>query len=222
MYTNLGSRTDCAGSGRPLLAPGAGCPTIHGGILGFISVFLILAATTLAADCPDSATVKGVSYPVTERWCGKKLDTTLLAKPEQLAQLPDTLTYEDYRIYVLKETRDAFVRMADSARQSGVHLIADSGFRSPRFQERIIARRMAEGESFERVIRFVAPPGFSEHHTGRALDLVPSEARFVHTATYKWLTENAADFGFVESIPEDSTGKSYWESWHWYYTGDSD
>ncbi|HEX2897887.1 MAG TPA: D-alanyl-D-alanine carboxypeptidase family protein, partial [candidate division Zixibacteria bacterium] len=69
----------------------------------------------------------------------------------------------------------------------------------------------------KKLITFVAPPGYSEHHTGRAVDFVPSEARFAYSKIYKWLKNNAAEFGFFETFPEDTTGLVPWESWHWVY-----
>ena len=144
----------------------------------------------------------------------------MIAVKADLVRLPERFCFEDYRIYVMPAARDAFVGMAGAALKDSVHLIVDSGYRSGEFQEKIIKRRMAAGEDFEAVARFVAPPGYSQHETGCAFDLVPSEARFAHTETYAWLSEHAAEYGFVETYPEDSTHTRYWESWHWYYRGE--
>jgi D-alanyl-D-alanine carboxypeptidase len=101
-------------------------------------------------------------------------------------------------------------------------LIADSGFRSISYQRRIIKNRLAAGEKMEHILKSVAPPGYSQHHTGRSLDLCPSEARFAHTKTYRWLVEHAAACGFRETIPNNPAYPGTWESWHWTYVGDLD
>jgi D-alanyl-D-alanine carboxypeptidase len=168
--------------------------------------------------CDEVVVVDKVEYAVPQQWCPRKIDSSLLAEPGDLVQLPQELTFEDYRIYVTSDTRDAFVAMATAARKDSIDLIADSGFRSLSFQRRIIRKRLAAGETIERVFLNVAPPGYSEHHTGRALDLVPSEARFAHTPTYKWLSENAGEFGFVETYQDIEGDNLRWESWHWYHT----
>lgn len=152
-----------------------------------------------------------------QRWCGRKLEKSDLADSKKLARLPRDLSSDSSKIYVTLETKKALTKMAAAAQKSGISLIVDSGFRSVWYQRQIIRRRMQEGENYEKLITFVAPPGYSEHHTGRAVDFVPSEARFAHTKTYKWLKENAADFGFFETYPENTTGTIPWESWHWVY-----
>ena len=194
---------------------------LSGKILALAAVMVLtLAAAPSCAQCRETITVDSVEYEIPDRWCGKKLDSTQLADKTRLVRLPDSLTFQDYRIYVMPAVRDAFVRMADAARRDSIFLIVDSGFRSADFQRRIIKRRLAAGEPFERIARHVAPPGYSRHETGRAIDLVPSEARFAHTPMYRWLKEYAREYGFEETYPEpkgDPDGL-WWESWHWEYT----
>ncbi len=172
-------------------------------------------------DCHEIIEIDSVEYILPERWCGKKLDSLDIADPEKLTRLPDSLTFEDYRIYVLPETRDALLVMSSEARKDSVYLIVDSGFRSVDFQKRIIKNRLEAGEDYQKVINFVAPPGYSQHHSGLAVDFVPSEAQFAKSNVYLWLKSNAAEFGFYESYPEDSTGYIPWESWHWIFKSDS-
>ena len=80
---------------------------------------------------------------------------------------------------------------------------------------------MIAGEEYLKVINYVAPPGYSQHHSGLAVDFVPSEAMFAKTKEYLWLKNNAGNFGFYETYPEDSTGLIPWESWHWSFDSDS-
>ncbi len=187
-----------------------------------IAVCLTVAVCILPSSthaCNEVFIIDSVEYAVSEQWCNRALDSSQIAQPKDLVRLPQEYTFEDYRIYVLPETREAFVAMAQAARRDSIMLIVDSGFRSPGYQERIYRRRLQRGETIEKILRSVAPPGYSEHHTGRAVDLCPSEARFAHTDTYRWLRENASRFGFTESLPEDKANDGSWESWHWYFQG---
>lgn len=187
------------------------------------TTFSCIAGLSSTADeinsnnCKETFEIDGKDYPVPARWCGKKLDKSQLAETKKLEKLPGEISFESSKIYVTKETRQALLKMAESAKKSGIKLIVDSGFRSVWYQKLIIKRRLEKGEDFKKLITFVAPPGYSEHHTGRAVDFVPSEARFAYTETYKWLKEHAGEFGFYETWPEDSTGEIPWESWHWVY-----
>ncbi|MFQ5499001.1 MAG: D-alanyl-D-alanine carboxypeptidase family protein [Candidatus Zixiibacteriota bacterium] len=167
------------------------------------------------AECGETVMIDSVTYTIPDHWCGRALDSAALADPEELVVLPDDCTFQDYRIFLTREARDAYIEMAFVAREDGIDLIADSGYRSAEYQRRIFRRRMAAGESFSSAARFVAPPGYSSHQTGCSVDLVPSEARFAHTPQYAWLRANAHRFGFGESYPEDSSSVLSWESWHW-------
>ncbi len=185
---------------------------------------LLLVAAGVAADepaCNDSLAINDSTYAIPEFWCARWIDSTSWADPVELSRVPDRFTFEEYRIYLLKEARDAFVTMAQDAKKDSIDLLIDSGYRSPDFQRRIISRRLKKGEPFERIVKHVAPPGYSEHHTGRAFDLVPSEAAFAFTPAYDWLKKNAPRYGFRESYPEASPESLWWESWHWYYVGDT-
>ena len=76
---------------------------------------------------------------------------------------------------------------------------------------------MAEGRTWEDLVRYVAPPGYSEHMLGVVVDLYPSNWRFASTPEYQWLKENASTYHFVESYPEINPEGFPWEAWHWKY-----
>ena len=188
-------------------------------LIGAVLILSLVMFTMPAGtdDCTEVITIDSLEYPVPDRWCGKKLDSTQIADPKTLVCLAEELTYEEYRIYVLPEVKAAFSKMAEVAKKDSIDLIIDSGYRSASFQERIIMKRLEAGQNVQEILSMVAPPGYSEHETGRAVDLVPSEARFASSKTYRWLTENASRFGFQESYPESAADSISWEAWHWYY-----
>jgi D-alanyl-D-alanine carboxypeptidase len=69
-------------------------------------------------------------------------------------------------------------------------------------------------------------PGYSEHHTGLAVDIVtPSyqvlNAGFAQTDAAVWMAQNAHRYGFIIRYPADKvdvTGIGY-EPWHVRYVG---
>ena len=65
-----------------------------------------------------------------------------------------------------------------------------------------------------------AAPGYSEHHTGRAIDIAspgsrPLTEEFEDSAAFRWLERNAAGYGFSMSYPRDNPGGFIYEPWHW-------
>ena len=114
----------------------------------------------------------------------------------------------------------AWRRMHAAAASDGVDLRPVSGFRSVARQARIIRRKLAAGARIGDILRFVAAPGCSEHHTGRALDLgspaaVDLDEDFARTREYRWLTRHAARFGFRLSYPRGNPHGIGFEPWHW-------
>lgn len=181
------------------------------------SLEISFSKDTLSNNCVEKIKIDDIEYPVPHRWCGKKLDKSFLADSKKLARVPLEISADSFKIYVTPKTKKALVTMAEAAKKDSIELIVDSGFRSIWYQKQIIRRRLEAGENYEKLITYVAPPGYSEHHTGRAVDFVPSEARFVFTDAYKWLKSHAAEFGFYETYPKDTSGTTPWESWHWVF-----
>ncbi len=74
-----------------------------------------------------------------------------------------------------------------------------------------------------------APPGFSEHATGYAIDFGTrdangcrdAEACFGNTAAGRWLFAHGARFGFELSFPAGNRQGVKWEPWHWRWVGDA-
>jgi D-alanyl-D-alanine carboxypeptidase len=118
----------------------------------------------------------------------------------------------------------AWKRMKKAARIEGIRLYIVSAFRSITRQSEIIERKRRNGISEKEIFRVNALPGFSEHHTGRALDLnTPGSPElkeaFEDSPAFRWLMQNASRFGFRLSYPrENKYGISY-EPWHWFYMG---
>jgi len=126
--------------------------------------------------------------------------------------------------YLAPEAAVAWRTLRNRARSDGIELYLVSSFRSLNDQSRLLRQRLDEGRELGRVIRGTALPGYSEHHTGCAVDLAtPDEPvvsqRFRDSDTYAWLQENAGDTGFIESYPASNDSGLIPEPWHWYFEG---
>ena len=114
----------------------------------------------------------------------------------------------------------AWKKMKAAAAAENVSLLPLSGFRSVTRQTVIIRSKLAAGESIESILRLVAAPGCSEHHTGRALDIgspinLKLETSFARTREYRWLKSHAQRFGFHLSYPKNNQHGIGYEPWHW-------
>jgi len=116
----------------------------------------------------------------------------------------------------------AWRAMKADAGQADIALHLVSAFRSFERQCEIVRAKLAAGQSLDRILEVSAPPGYSEHHTGRAVDIGatandPLDQAFDTTAAYAWLTRNAAGHGFALSYPRGNRYGYRYEPWHWVY-----
>jgi D-alanyl-D-alanine carboxypeptidase len=110
--------------------------------------------------------------------------------------------------------------MKAAALDDGETLFIVSAFRSVARQAEIVRGRLRSGASIEEILAVCAAPGYSEHHTGRAVDLStpgvpPLETSFADSSAFRWLRQNAARFVFVLSYPQDNPYGYQYEPWHW-------
>jgi D-alanyl-D-alanine carboxypeptidase len=115
---------------------------------------------------------------------------------------------------------DAWKDLREAAFEVGITLVPISGFRSVQRQREIIQAKLSAGQSIGDILKMVAAPGYSEHHTGRAIDIgVPDEEplteRFADTPAFSWLEENAGNYGFSLSFPRGNPHGIAYEPWHW-------
>ena len=127
------------------------------------------------------------------------------------------------------DMRDSLLNMRKEARKDGIYLVFLSGYRSINLQKEIFysLKSFRNQEAAERA-RVSAPPGYSEHSTGFAIDIGDAtqretdfETEFQNTDAFKWLIKNAAKFHFKLSFPKDNIYIDY-EPWHWRYEGSID
>ncbi|MGC9502360.1 M15 family metallopeptidase [Baaleninema sp.] len=123
----------------------------------------------------------------------------------------------------------SFLAMQQAAARDGVQLVPLSGFRDRSTQYSLFfggARQ--RGQSLSQRARVSAPPGYSEHHTGYAIDIGDANApeydvhpHFEMSMAGMWLRIHAGEYGFELSFPRTHPCVSY-EPWHWRWVGDAE
>jgi len=114
-----------------------------------------------------------------------------------------------------KEVNSQYVKMWKAAEKQGLKFLVNSSYRT-------LEEQQDEYDSYGD--EYASRPGFSEHQTGLALDIVThgdTGNEFENTDEFKWLQKNAHKYGFILRYPkgkENITGYEY-ESWHYRYLG---
>lgn len=138
-----------------------------------------------------------------------------------IATLETVATNEEGRQYQLIPAAAAAWRdMQRAAAADGYSLIVQSAFRSVARQVELIQARLEKGDTIAVILASIAPPGYSEHHTGCAVDIASRshpalDESFADTPDYAWLTANAHQFGFTLSYPRGNLSGYVYEPWHW-------
>lgn len=134
----------------------------------------------------------------------------------------------DGGIKLRKAAAAKYQEMANAAAVQGIYFAPISGFRSLEDQQHVFFDVKAERkQNVSKRAEVSAPPGYSEHHTGYAIDLgdgsVPEahlSTSFEETPAFQWLEANASSFSFEMSFPKNNRQKVSYEPWHWRFVGD--
>lgn len=123
-------------------------------------------------------------------------------------------------LWLLAPAARAWQRMRSAASIDGVHLDAISGYRSHAYQLGIFERKLRRGQTVQQILGVNAAPGYSEHHSGLAMDIgtrgePPAEETFEASAAFAWLVRHARAFGFTLSYPRNNPHGITYEPWHW-------
>ena len=124
--------------------------------------------------------------------------------------------------------------MVTAAQADGISLIPVSGYRSRERQHNNFERKIkyytdlgyGKAEATRIASEIVLMPGTSEHNAGLAMDFGTNgnytlDENFAKTDAFKWLSEHAADYGFILRYESDTKHitKITYEPWHWRYVG---
>ena len=216
------------------------------GLVGLLSAFLLLPIIT-ARQTTDSTEPAQTSKPEVESKPIPEPSVDSTATPTQLAtqassgllgHLPYDVASEseleaisaDGRLKMRSAAANKFQQMQAAAKADGVILVAISAFRDDKTQEQLFfgVKEQRVQDAAKRA-EVSAPPGYSEHHTGYAIDIgdgnAPAtnlETSFADTAAFRWLEQNALKYSFELSFPPDNKQGVSYEPWHWRFVGDRD
>lgn len=134
----------------------------------------------------------------------------------------------DGQIRLLKPAAQAYQEMVAAAQAEGISLVPLSAFRSIKEQEQVfVSLKQERVQTATERANVSAPPGYSEHHTGYAIDIGDGKTSasdlspsFEQTVAFRWLQDNAPKFSFEMSFPKDNAQGVTYEPWHWRFVGD--
>jgi D-alanyl-D-alanine carboxypeptidase len=137
---------------------------------------------------------------------------------------------DDGSIILRQAAAEKFLDMMAAAKAEGVEIVPLSGFRSIEEQEGVFFDVKAErGQEATKRAEVSAPPGYSEHHTGYAIDVgdryypdADLKESFENTPAFEWLQANASYYSFELSFPKNNPQNVSYEPWHWRFVGDRD
>ena len=152
---------------------------------------------------------------------------------EKNVELVDAKNAWDEDIKVEKNAYESYLKLEKALEKDGVNIELDSVYRSVKAQQDLWDEWSADPEKgIDYVRKFVAVPGYSEHHTGLAIDICirkedgelefDNDEMIADRETFAKVHEKLADYGFILRYlenREDSTGYTY-EPWHLRYVGD--
>jgi zinc D-Ala-D-Ala carboxypeptidase len=152
---------------------------------------------------------------------GKVRHLRRIREPRQLA----FIGYDTHHRaqWLIPRAAHAWLRLHDAAENNGIELQIVSAFRTVEYQLGILKRKIEREQSIDEILRISAAPGYSEHHSGRALDVTTPgytalEEVFEQSPAFGWLSANAKRFGFRMSYPRGNPHGISYEPWHWCWT----
>jgi len=127
--------------------------------------------------------------------------------------------------YLVKDAYDAYAEMYQAAKADGMNLIVTTSYRDYGFQSTLYWGYVNR-DGQESADTYSARPGYSEHHTGLAVDLstpylTNSFTEFIYTDEYEWMINNSYKYGFIQRYTDENqyiTGYMP-EAWHYRYVG---
>lgn len=142
-------------------------------------------------------------------------------KPDDLERI--NTNYSVRNLYLRKEAKEAFEALCRDASSLGLSIRAISSYRTFDYQKGLYDNYVSVN-GVEEADTYSARPGFSEHETGLATDVMGSNGnytKFAETNEYTWVVNNAHNYGFVIRYPENKENitKYKFESWHLRYVG---
>jgi D-alanyl-D-alanine carboxypeptidase len=142
----------------------------------------------------------------------------LQEEASRLDNIPADIYGREQRM--LPPAAKAWHAMRELAARQDILLQAVSAYRSVAYQTDLIRRKLDKGLAMEKILNVSAAPGYSEHHSGRAIDITSPgtavlEEAFEKSPAFEWLQAHAPAFGFQLSFPRGNRHGVAYEPWHW-------
>lgn len=149
--------------------------------------------------------------------------------PKDMIEINEPTGIKTDPTYVNKLEREAyfmFKKMQKSALEEGYHIFVDSSYRSYEYQCKLF-NDVVQKHGMDYAMSSVAMPGYSEHQTGLAVDvIIMRNGSMIESFDESfeeiiWLMNNCYKFGFILRYPKDKeyiTGYNF-EPWHYRYVG---
>jgi zinc D-Ala-D-Ala carboxypeptidase len=142
--------------------------------------------------------------------------------PKDLETIPSKFTYDTNKKYQIHYAVWPYLEdLLEDSVDDGLNLKVISAFRS--FGEQATLKGAYTVTYGTGASQFSADQGYSEHQLGTTVDFTnpavgATFSGFSKTAEYKWLQENAHNYGFIMSYPENNAYYQF-EPWHWRFVG---
>ncbi len=121
-----------------------------------------------------------------------------------------------------KKTALQWDELLKAAAEDNISIIIVSGFRSFNYQASLIQKKLEKGIDIKDILKVNAPPGYSQHHSGRAIDVAtkgypPLTEKFEESDAFIWLERNASNYSFYMPYTKKNEFGIIYEPWHWFY-----
>ncbi len=196
-------------------------------LLSILLIGVLLIGTTACGSKKEDGKKDKIDYLVLVNKENKLPDNW-----EEMVELVEVKDFEGGTIQVEKEALEKFNELRAELLKEDVDIELDSVYRSVKRQQEIWDEFTEKyGEEYTK--KYVAVPGYSEHHTGLAIDvclkkngefIYDNDAMTAEREIFAKVHAKLADYGFILRYPEgkeDVTGYGY-EPWHFRYIKDVD
>ncbi|MGE5456267.1 MAG: D-alanyl-D-alanine carboxypeptidase family protein [Ignavibacteriales bacterium] len=125
--------------------------------------------------------------------------------------------------YLKNEAKQQYEKLSSDALALGYKIVVVSAYRDYKYQYEL-HNEYVKNKGIEYALLCSAKPGYSEHQTGLAIDVMGSNNDydlFEDSIEFNWMKDNAHKYGYILRYPKDKieiTGYKY-EPWHYRYVG---
>ena len=210
--------------------------TIKNSISILLSLVLLLSVCGVLAACGGSQTAPKYDYLVLVNKENKLPDNweAVIELEDAQNTVPDGVALDESNDYlstdvfkVEKKALQAFRALQADLEKDGIVILLDSTYRSVARQEELW-KEFEEEYGLDYTQKYVAVPGYSEHHTALAIDVCiikdgviinDNDRMIAEKEIFAEIHKRLADYGFILRFPEGKdavTGYAY-EPWHFRY-----